>query len=67
MNINENNEYRSDQPSEDLNHERALVHKLSSLLLERDRSKLRAAGMLGVDDNFWRELLGDDVCDYWND
>jgi len=34
---------------------------------ELDRLHLRAAGLYGESDPFWRELLGDDVCDYWND
>lgn len=29
--------------------------------------RLRAAGMHGGSDPFWRELFSDDVCDYWND
>jgi len=34
---------------------------------ELDRVHLRAAGLYGECDPFWRELLGDDVCDYWNE
>jgi len=34
---------------------------------ELDRLHLRAAGMYGESDPFWRRLLGDDVCDYWNE
>jgi hypothetical protein len=35
--------------------------------LSIERAWLREAGMYGESDPFWRELLGGDVCDYWND
>lgn len=34
--------------------------------LSIERAGLRTAGMYGESDPFWRELLGDDVCDFWN-
>jgi len=34
---------------------------------ELDRVHLRAAGLYGESDSFWRELLGNDVCDFWNE
>lgn len=34
---------------------------------ELERIHLHAAGLYGEDDPFFRELLGDDVCDYRND
>lgn len=34
---------------------------------ELDRMHLRAIGMYGESNPFFRELFGDDVCDYRND
>jgi len=43
--------------------------ELTTLLwmgLSIERAGLRTAGMYGESDRFLRDLLGDDVCDYWN-
>jgi hypothetical protein len=37
------------------------------ITVDMERARLRAAGLYGESDRFLRELLGDDVCDYWND
>ena len=43
------------------------VRGLADDALERERVELRRSGAYGMDDEFFRELLGDDVCDYWNE
>lgn len=56
MQENNDDEIREEEP-----------HVLLWVALSIERAQLRTAGMYGEGDPFFRELLGDDVCDYWND
>lgn len=67
MTVNNGNETPEDPQTHGSEGAPEWVYELVDEALERDRARLRRSGQYGMDLEFFRELLGDDVCDYWNE
>jgi hypothetical protein len=67
MTVNNGNETPADLQIHGSDDAPERVHGLADEALECDRAALRRSGQYGMDLEFFRELLGDDVCDYWNE